>query len=106
MKMMMTCPGKGTTPPQKRGMTMSQPRRTRWQGVSYAPDRLMKTTAGTPTTAPTTSMAPAVMTVSEMMAATAAAAMTMATSARFLQSSAVDSHAPTGDSVSIDVSSR
>jgi hypothetical protein len=34
-----------------------------------------------------------------------AAVMTMATSAWFLQSSAVDSQAPTGGSVSVDVSS-
>jgi hypothetical protein len=63
----------------------------RRQGVSYAPGRLTKTTtemtAGTPTMEPTTTMAPPVMTVPEMMAATAATTMTMATSARFLQSS-------------------
>jgi hypothetical protein len=53
----------------------------------------------------TATMAPPVMTVPETLAA-AAAAMTMATSARFLQSNTIDSQAPTGGSVSIDVSSR
>jgi hypothetical protein len=61
---------------------------------------------GTPTTEPTAMMAPPVMTMPGMMAATVAAAMTMVMSARFLQSSAVDSQAPTSGSVSIDVSSR
>jgi hypothetical protein len=57
--------------------------------------------------ADTVMMAPPVMTVSETMAVTAVAAMMMATtSTRFLQSSAVDSQAPTGGSVSVDVSSR
>jgi hypothetical protein len=46
------------------------------------------------------------MTVSETMAATAATAMMMAMLAQFLQSSTVDSQAPTGGSVSIDVSSQ
>jgi hypothetical protein len=76
-------PGKGTTPPRKRRTTMSRPRKTRWQEVSCAPGRPMKmtmdTTSGTP-----------------MMAATAAAVMTMAMSAQFLQSSAASSQAPTG----------
>jgi hypothetical protein len=72
---------------------MSRPRRTRLQGVSCAPGHLTKT------------MAPPVMTAPETMVATVAAAMTMVTSARFLQSSVVDSQAPTGGSVSIDVSS-
>jgi hypothetical protein len=89
MKMTTTlCPRKGTTPPQKRRTTMSRPRRTQRQGVSCAPGRLTKTTAGTLTTEPTTMMAPLVMTV------------------RFLQSSTVDFHAPTSGSVSVDVSSR
>jgi hypothetical protein len=104
----------GTTPPRKRRMTMSRPRRTRQQGVSCAPGHLMKTTtemtAGTPMTGtlmtePTVMMAPPGMMVSERMAA-AVAAMMMAMSARFLQSSAIDSQAPTGGSVSVDVSSR
>jgi hypothetical protein len=111
MKVTMTmCHREGMTPPRKRRMTMSQPRRTRRQGVSCVPGRLMKmmteTTAGTPMTEPTVMTAPPVMTVLEMMAATAAAAMTMATSVRFLQSSAIDSQTPTGGSVSVDVSSR
>jgi hypothetical protein len=62
----------------------------------------MKTTAGTPTMEPMAMMAPLVMTVPE----TTAAAMMMATSARFLQSSDIDFQAPTGGSVSVDVSSR
>jgi hypothetical protein len=64
-----------------------------------------ETTVRTPTTEPTATMAPPVMTVPETMATTAAAVMTMATSAWFLQSSAIDSQAPTSGSVSIDVSS-
>jgi hypothetical protein len=44
--------------------------------------------------------------VPETLAATAAAVMMMAMSVRFLQSSTVDSQAPTGGSVSVDVSSR
>jgi hypothetical protein len=44
--------------------------------------------------------------VPETMAAMEAAAMTMATSVRFLQSSDVDSQAPTSGSVSVNVSSR
>jgi hypothetical protein len=106
MKMTM-CPGKGTTPPRKRKMTMSRPRRTRRQGVSYALGHLTKTTTvGTLTMEPTTTMAPQVMMVPETMAATTAAAITMAMLAWFLQSNAVDSQAPTGGSVSVDVSSR
>jgi hypothetical protein len=109
MKMMM-CPGKGTTPPQKTRMTMSQLRRTPWQGVSYVPGHLTKMTtemiAGTLMMEPTAMKAPPVVMVPEMMAATAAVVMTMATSARFLQSSVADSQAPTGGSVSVDVSSR
>jgi hypothetical protein len=58
----------------------------------------------TPTMEPTATMAPPVMMASETMAVMAAAAMTMVTSARFLQSSVVDSQAPTGGSVSVDVS--
>jgi hypothetical protein len=99
----------GTTP-RKRRMTMSRPRRTRRQGVSCVPGRLTKAmtemTAGTPTTELTAMMAPPVMTVPETMAVIAATTMTMATSTRFLQSSVVDSQAPTGGSVSVDVSSR
>jgi hypothetical protein len=82
-------------------MTTSRPRRTRRQGVSYAPGHLTKTT-----TEMTATMAPIVVTVPETMAAMAVVAMTMATSVRFLQSSVVDSQAPTGGSVSVDVSSR
>jgi hypothetical protein len=108
--MTMTCPGKGTTPPQKRRMMMSRPRRTRRQGVSCTPGHLTKTTmemtAGTPTMEPTATLAPLVMMVSEMTAATAAAAMMMATLAQFLQSSIIDFQAPTGGSVSIHASSR
>jgi hypothetical protein len=63
----------------------------------------METMVGTLTMEPTVTMAPPVMTVSEMMAATVAAAMMMAMLARFLQSSVIDSQAPTGGSVSIDV---
>jgi hypothetical protein len=62
--------------------------------------------AGTPTMEPTMTMAPLVMMVPEKTAAMATVAMMMATSARFLQSSAVDFQAPTGGSVSVDVSSR
>jgi hypothetical protein len=51
-------------------------------------------------------MAKLVITVPETMAAMEAAAMTMATSVRFLQSSDVDSQAPIGGSVSVNVSSR
>jgi ABC-type transport system involved in cytochrome bd biosynthesis fused ATPase/permease subunit len=54
----------------------------------------------------TVTMAPLVMMVLEMTAAMAAATMMMVTSAWFLQSSAVDFQAPTGGSVSVDVSSR
>jgi hypothetical protein len=61
---------------------------------------------GTPTTELTVMMAPPVMTAPETMAATAVAVMMMVTLAQFLQSSAVDSQAPTSGSVSIDVSSR
>jgi hypothetical protein len=85
---------------------MSRLRRTRRQVVSSTPGHLTKMTAGTPTTEPTVMMAPPVMTVPETMAATAVEAMTMVTSAWFLQSSDVDSQAPTGGRVSIDVSSR
>jgi hypothetical protein len=83
-----TCLGKCTTPPRKRRMTTSRPRRTRWQGVSCAPGHLTRmttemtagtSTMGTPTMEPTATMAPPVMTVLETMT-TAAAAMTMATS--------------------------
>jgi hypothetical protein len=95
----MMCPRKGTTPPQKRRRMMSQPRRTRRQGVSYAPGHLMKTTEATAT------MAPLVMTVPETMAATTVVAMMMVTLARFLQSSTIDFQAPTGGSVSVNVSS-
>jgi hypothetical protein len=102
----MMCPRKGTTPPRKRRTTMSQLRRTRRQGVSYAPGCLtktmMETTAGTPTTEPTATMAPLVMTVPE----TTAVAMRMVTLVRFLQSSVIDFQAPTGGIVSVDVSSR
>jgi hypothetical protein len=88
----------------------SRPRRTRRQGVSCTPGHLTKTTTetmtGTPTTEPMAMMAPPAMTVPEMMAATVAAFLTMETSVRFLQSSAIDSQAPTGGSVSVDVSSR
>jgi hypothetical protein len=56
-----------------------------------------ETTMGTPTTEPMAMMAPPVMTVLEMTAA-ATAVMTMVTSAQFLQSSVVDSQAPTGGS--------
>jgi hypothetical protein len=65
----------------------------------------MKMTAGTPMTEPTATMAPLVMMVPEMTAVTAAVAIMMATSAWFLQSSVVDFQAPTGGSVSVDVSS-
>jgi hypothetical protein len=89
---------------------MSQPRRTQRLGVSCTPGHLTKTTTetmvGTPTTEPTVMMAPPVMTVPETMAVTAVVVMTMVTSARFLQSSAVDSQAHTGGRVSVDVSSR
>jgi hypothetical protein len=67
---------------------------------------MMETMVGTLMMELTAMMAPPVMMVPEMMAATAAAVMTMATSVRFLQSSVVDSQAPTGGSVSIDVSSQ
>jgi hypothetical protein len=64
------------------------------QGVSYASGHLtkttMETTAGTPMTEPMAMMSPLVMTVPKMTAATVAAAMMMVTSARFLQSSAID----------------
>jgi hypothetical protein len=63
----------------------------------------METMVGTLTMEPTVTMAPPVMTVPEMMAATVAAAMMMAMLARFLQSSVIDSQAPTGGSVSVDV---
>jgi hypothetical protein len=66
----------------------------------------LETTAGTLTTEPMVMMAPSVMTVPEMMVVMAAAAMMMATSAWFLQSSAIDSQAPIGGSVSVDVSCR
>jgi hypothetical protein len=79
----------GMTPPQKRRKTMSRLRRTRWQGVSCAPGRLMKTTVGTPMTEPIVMTTPPVMTTLEMMAATGAAATTM--SAQVLRSSAVGS---------------
>jgi hypothetical protein len=65
----------------------------------------METMVGTPMMDLMAMMAPPVMTVPETMAAIAAAVMMMATSARFLQSSVVDSQAPTGGSVSVDVSS-
>jgi hypothetical protein len=65
----------------------------------------METMAGTPTMKPTVMMAPPVMMVPETMAAVAAVMM-MATLARFLQSSDVDSQAPTCGSVSVDVSSQ
>jgi hypothetical protein len=64
-----------------------------------------ETTAGTPTMEPTATMAPLVMTVPEKTAATVAVTMMMAMLARFLQSSIVDFQAPTGGSVSVDVSS-
>jgi hypothetical protein len=101
----MTCPRKGTTPPQKRRRTMSQPRRTRRQGVSYTPGHLMKTMVGTPTTEPMATMAPLVMTVPETTAATTVVAMIMVMLGKFLQSSDIDFQAPTGGSVSVDVSS-
>jgi hypothetical protein len=55
-------------------------------------------------TEPTAMMAPPVMTMPEMMAAVATVMM-MVMSAWFLQSSTVDSQAPTRGSVSVDVSS-
>jgi hypothetical protein len=67
---------------------------------------MTETTAGTLTMEPTATMAKLVITVPETMAAMEAAAMTMATSVRFLQSSDVDSQAPIGGSVSVNVSSR
>jgi hypothetical protein len=66
---------------------------------------MMETMVGTPTMEPTAMMAPPVMTVPETMAVTAVAVMMMATSVQFLQSSVVDSQAPTSGSVSVDVSS-
>jgi hypothetical protein len=67
---------------------------------------MMETTVGTLMTEPTVTVAPLVMTVLETTTAMVATTMMMATSARFLQSSAVDFQAPTGGSVSVDVSSR
>jgi hypothetical protein len=93
---MMMCHGKGTTPPQKRRMTMSQPRKTQWQEVSCVPGRPMKTTAGTPMMESTAMMAPPAMIVQETMTTMAAAVMTMVMSARFLQLSTASSPAPTG----------
>jgi hypothetical protein len=88
---------------------MSQPRRTRRHEVSCAPGHLMKTTiemtVGTLMMEPTAMMAQLVMMVPETTSTTMAAAMMMATSTRFLQSITVDFQAPTGGSVSVDVSS-
>jgi hypothetical protein len=56
----------------------------------------MKTTAGTPTMESTATMAPPATTVPETTVATAAAVMMMVMSARFLQSCAASSQAPTG----------
>jgi hypothetical protein len=81
--------GMGTTPPQERRKTTSRLRRTRRQGVSYAPGRLTKTTAGTPTTEQKVMTVPPVMTALEMMAATWAAVTAM--SAQVLRSSVVGS---------------
>jgi hypothetical protein len=75
--------GMGMTPPQKRRKTTSQPRRTRWQGVSCAPGRptkmktMMETTAGTSMMEPIVMTALPVTTALEMMAATGAAATAM-----------------------------
>jgi hypothetical protein len=92
----MMCHGKGTTPPQKRRMMTSQPRKTQWQEVSCAPGRPMKTTAGTPMMESTAMMAPPAMIVQETTTTMAAAVMTMVMSARFLQLSTTCSPAPTG----------
>jgi hypothetical protein len=81
--------GMGTTPPQERRKTTSQLRRTRRQGVSCAPGRPMKMTAGTATTVLIVMMAPPVTTVLEMMVATGAAATVM--SVQVLRSSTVGS---------------
>jgi hypothetical protein len=79
---------------------MSRLRKTRRQEVSCAPAHPMKMTmetiAGTPMMESTTTMAPLAMIVSETTAAMTAAVMVMVMSARFLQSSASSSQAPTG----------
>jgi hypothetical protein len=59
----------GMTPPRKT-TTMSRLRRTRWQGVSYAPGRPMRTTTGTLMMEPIVMTVPPVMMALEMMAAT------------------------------------
>jgi hypothetical protein len=80
--------GMGTTP-RKRRKTTSRLRRTRRQGVSCAPGRPTKTTAGTLTTEPIVMTTPPVMTALEMMVATGAAATVM--SAQVFRSSVVGS---------------
>jgi hypothetical protein len=65
-------------------------------GDGHPMKTMMEMTAGTPTTESTTIMALPVTIVLETTAATSAAVKTMVTSARFLQSSATSSQAPTG----------
>jgi hypothetical protein len=65
----------------------------------------METMVGTSMIEPMAMMAPLVMMVPETTVVTAATVMMMAMSARFLQSSTIDFQAPTGGSVSVDVSS-
>jgi hypothetical protein len=85
--------GMGTTPLRKRRKTMSRLRRTRRQGVSYAPGHptkmMTETTTGTLIMEPIVMKALPVMRTLEMMAAMGAVATAM--SAQVLRSSAVGS---------------
>jgi hypothetical protein len=65
-----------------------------------------ESTVGTLMTEPMAMMAPLVITVPEMTTAIEAAGMMMATSVWFLQSSVIDFQAPTGGSVTVNVSSQ
>ncbi len=80
---------------------MSRPKKTRRQEASCESGHLMKTTVGTPTTESTAMMASAVTMVLEVTAA-----MIMVMSARFPNQAPQVSQAPTGGSVSVDVSNR
>jgi hypothetical protein len=79
-------------------MTMSQPKKTKRQEVSYALGRPMKTTmemtAWTPMTESTAMMAPPTTIVPETTVVTAKVVMMMVMSVQFLQSSAASSQAP------------
>jgi hypothetical protein len=65
-----------------------------------------ESTVGTLMTEPMAMMAPLVIIVPEMTTAIEAAGMMMATSVWFLQSNVIDFQAPTGGSVTVNVSSQ